>query len=211
MPPPPPPAGVAIVDVPLRPDEFVAAWRPESRRLLLPMPVAPRLQQRLAARLTLLGAGVAATITGRVVSASRNGSGHRVEFAPDETRVAAVERLAAVARGAPVRYQPRAPRFLATMPVVVYGSAGPTFMNTFSVSENGLGVSWSGPVPVPVVGAPIDVRIGAGAKAAAFRSVVCWTAQVGRSASVGVRFVAGTKAAWSLMLGDVKRSGAPPA
>jgi hypothetical protein len=200
-----------VVDLPLRPDELVAAWRPESRRLLVPMHVPPRLQQRLAARLTLLGPGVAATITGRVVSASRNGSIHRVELAPDDGRVAAIERLVAVARGERVRYQPRAPRFLATVPVVVYGPAGPTFMTTFSVSENGCGVAWCGPVPVPQVGAPIDVRLGVGSRAAAFRSVVCWTSQAGRSATVGVRFLAGAKTAWSTMLVDVKRSGAPPA
>ncbi len=209
--PPPPFPGVSVIDVPLRTDELVAAWRPESRRLLLPMPSAPKLQQRLAARLTLLGPGLAATITGRVVSSSRHGTAHRVELAPDDSRVAAVERLVAVARGEKVRYQQRMPRFLATMPVVVYGPAGPTFMTTFSVSENGCGVAWAGPVPVPEVGAPIDVRLGAGSKAAAFRSVVCWTQRSGRSASVGVRFVAGAKVAWSMMLGDVKRSGAPPA
>ena len=208
---PPPPAGVTIVNVPLSPDEFVAAWRPESRRLLLPMHAPPKLQQRVAARVTLLGSGLAATITGRVVSASRQGAIHRVELVPDDARVAAVERLVAVARGEPVRYQQRVPRFLATMPVVVYGPAGPTFMTTFSVSENGCGVAWSGPVPVPQVGAPIDVRLGAGTKAAAFRSVVCWTALAGRSASVGMRFLAGAKVAWNMMLGDVKRSGAPPA
>jgi len=209
--PPPPPAGVTVVDVPLRPDELVAAWRPESRRLVVPMQAPPRLQQRLAARLTLLGPGVAATITGRVVSASRHGTLHSVELAPDDARVAAVERLVSVARGEKVRYQQRAPRFLATVPVVVYGPGGPNFMTTFSVSENGCGVAWSGPAPVPPVGAPIDVRLGAGSKAAAFRSVVCWTAQAGRSATVGVRFLAGAKAAWTLMLGDVRRSGAPPA
>ncbi len=199
-----------MIDVPLEPHELVAAWRPDARRLQLAMPAAPRLQQRLAARLTLRGPGVAATITGRVVSASRHGSVHRIEFAPDDARVAAVERLVAVARGEPVRYEPRAPRFLATMPVVVYGAGGPTFMTTFSVSENGCGVAWSGPAPVPQVGAPIDVRLGAGNKAAAFRSVVCWT-RSGRSATVGVRFVAGAKVAWTMLLGDVKRSGAPPA
>ncbi len=209
--PSPPPQGVAVTEVPLRPEELVAAWRPESRRLLLPMAAPPKLQQRLAARLTLAGSGMAATITGRVVSASRDGAVHRVELAPDDARVAALERLVAVARGERVRYQRRAPRFLATMPVVVYGAAGPTFMTTISVSENGCGVAWSGPVPMPQVGAPIEVRLGVGSRAAAFRSVVCWTAQAGRSATVGMRFVAGATGAWSLLLGDVKRSGAPPA
>jgi hypothetical protein len=209
--PPPHLTGVAVVGVPLTPDELVAAWRPEARRLRLRIEVAAKLQQRLAARLTVLGPGVATTITGRVVSASRQGTLHDVELVPDDARVAALEWLVAVARGAPVRYLKRAPRFLAAMPVVVYGPGGPAFMTTISVSENGCGVAWSGPVPLPAVGAPIDVRLGAGTQSAAFRSVVCWTAQAGRSTTVGVRFVAGAKRVWSLMLGDLKRAGAPPA
>ncbi len=208
--PPPPLPGVTVVDVPLRPDELVAAWRPDSRRLQLGMATPAKLQQRLTVRLSLLGPGAAATITGRVVSASRNGALHRIELVPDDTRLAAVERLLAIARGERIRYQPRAPRLLATIPAIVYGPAGPTFMTTFSVSENGCGLTWSGPVGVPQVGVVLDVRLGAGSRAAAFHSVVCWTAP-GRTSTVGMKFVAGAKVAWSMMLADLKRSGAPPA
>jgi hypothetical protein len=207
MPSPPPPGGVVTVDVPLRPDELVGAWRPDSRRLMLPAREPLRLQQRVAARITAVGRGAAATITGRVVSASRHGDVYRIEVVPDEARLRAVERLLSIARGAAVEYQPRAPRFLAAMPAVVYGAGGPTYMTTFSVSERGCGLSWSG--PVPEVGVGVDVRLGAGNRAAAFQSVVCWTARSGRTATVGVRFLAGAKNAWAMMLGDVKRSGAP--
>lgn len=199
-------AGVVAVEIPLSPDEVVASWRPESRRLLLPVREPPRLQQRMAARITAVGLGVAATVTGRVVSVSRQGGLHRVELAPDEARMRAVERLVAVARGEAVGYRARAPRFLATLPAVVQGAAGPTYMTTFSVSENGCGISWSG--PAPAVGVPIDVRLGVGIKAVSFRSVVCWTAQAGRTATVGVRFVAGARNAWTAMVGEVKLSGA---
>jgi hypothetical protein len=202
-----PHAGVVPLEVPLRPDELIAAWRPESRRLVLPAEEALRLQQRVAARITVVGSGVAATITGRVVSASRHADRFRIEVGPDEFRLRAMERLLSVARGESVRYQARAPRFLATMPAVVYGPRGPTYMTTFSVSEKGCGLAWSG--PVPNVGFPMDVRLGAGSLAASFRSVVCWTAQAGRSATVGVRFLAGAMSTWSVMLTDVKRSGAP--
>jgi hypothetical protein len=80
-------------------------------------------------------------------------------------------------------------------------------MNTFSVSENGCGLAWSG--PVPAVAVPMEVRLGAGSKVAAFRGVVCWTAQAGRTATVGVRFLDGARTAWTMMIGDVQRSGAP--
>jgi hypothetical protein len=195
------------MDVRLAPEELVSAWRADSRRLVLQTHAPLRLQQRVAARISPAGRGVAATITGRVVSASRQNGLHRIELAPDEARMRAMERLVAVARGAPVAYEPRAPRFLATVPAVVHRPEGPTYMTTFSVSENGCGLAWSG--PVPAVGVPMEVRLGAGTRAATFHGVVCWTSQSGRAATVGVRFLNGTRSAWALMLGDVKSSGAP--
>lgn len=205
--PPSPHAGLVALDIRLRPDELVGAWRPDSRRFVLPAREPLRLQQRVAARITAEGLGVAATITGRVVSTSRHTDLLRFELAPDESRMRAVERLLAAARGETVEYQPRVPRFLATLPAVVHGPGGPIYMTTFSVSERGCGLAWSG--PVPDVGAPVDVRLGAGSRAATLRSVVCWTAQAGRTATAGVRFLAGASSAWAMILADVKHSGAP--
>src|SRR5512133_3246792 len=201
---PTPQAGVVAVDIPLRPDELVGAWRPDSRRLVLPTREPLRLQQRVAARISAVGLGIAATITGRVVSASRQGNLYRIELVPDEIRLRALERLLSIAGGEAVEYQTRAPRFLATMPAVVHGPGGPTYMNTFSVSEKGCGLAWSG--PVPPVGVPMDVRLGAGRRAAILRGEVCWTARSGRTATVGVRFLAGAKDAWAMMLTDVRLS-----
>jgi hypothetical protein len=158
---------------------------------------------------TAVGVGAATTITGRVVSASREGHLHAIELAPDETRVPAMERLLAVARGDVVEFEARRPRLLATMPAVVYGPAGPRYMTTFSVSEKGCGLAWSG--PVPVVGAGVDVRLGAGKGAASFRGVVCWTTNTGRATMVGVRFVSGAQHAWATMLAELERGGAPAA
>lgn len=204
---PAPSAGVVPLDIPLQPHELLEAWRADTRRLLLPTREPLRLQQRVAARISTVGLGVAATITGRVVSASRHGDVFRIELVPDEIRVRALERLLSIARGESVEYQTRAPRFLATMPAVVYGAGAPTYMTTFSVSERGCGLLWSG--PVPKVGVPMDVRLGAGNGAASFRGVVCWTAQSGRTATVGVRFLAGARSAWVSMLNEVRSSGAP--
>lgn len=205
-----PSAGVFSMDVRLRPDELVAAWRADLRRLVLQTREPLRVRQRVAARITTVGRGVPATITGRVASASRHEGAHRIELAPDEVRLRALERLVAVARGEVVRYQPRTPRLLATIPAVVYGSAGPTYMTTFSVSENGCGLAWSGPVPA-TTGASLDIRFGAGSRTAILRGVVCWTTRSGSTAAVGVRFVTGAKDAWASMLTEAARSGAPPA
>ena len=200
-------APLVPVDIPVRLDELVGAWRPESRRLVLPTRAPFRLQQRIAARISAVGIGVAATITGRVVSASRNGNVHRIELVPDEARVRAVERLMEVAHGHKVAYQTRAPRFLATLPAVVYGPVPPTYMTTFSVSENGCGLLWTG--AVPTVGVSMEVRLGVATWAAIFRSIVCWTGRSGHAATAGIRFVDGARNAWAMILTDVKRSGAP--
>jgi hypothetical protein len=122
-------------------------------------------------------------------------------------RVRAVEWLMEVAHGHNVAYPTRAPRFLATIPAVVHGPMPPTYMITFSVSENGCGLVWTG--AVPTVGGPLAVRLGVATQAAIFTSVVCWTGRSGHAATVGVRFIDGARNAWAMMLTDVKRSGAP--
>jgi hypothetical protein len=194
------------VDVSLRPDELVAAWRGDSGRLLLSVPQPLRIQQRVVSRITLLGLGVAGTVTGRVVSSSRSGDAHRVEVAPDETRRLALKKLLSIARGEPVDYQNREPRFLVSLPAVVQGPGGNSYRTTFSISAKGCGLAWSG--PVPAVGEPLQVRLGAGSRAPTFRSVVCWT-QSTPVPTVGVRFVEGPRSVWASMLTDLEGSGAP--
>jgi len=76
--------GLARVAVSLRPEDLIAAWRPDAGCLVLTLGEPLRLQQRVVARVTVVGLGVAATVTGRVVSSSRHGDLHRVEIAPDE-------------------------------------------------------------------------------------------------------------------------------
>jgi hypothetical protein len=207
---PSPSARVFSIDVRLSPDELVAAWRTDVRRLVLQTREPLGVRQRVAARIAAIGSGVTATITGRVASVSRHENGLRIELVPDEMRLRALERLVAVARGEVVKYQTRIPRLLATMPAVVHGPAGPTYMTTFSVSENGCGLAWSGPVPA-AIGAKLDIRLGAGTRSVTFRSVVCWAARSGSTATVGVRFVTGAKDAWAMLLTEAKHSGAPPA
>jgi len=199
--------GLARIAIALRPEELIAAWRPDAGSILLTLAEPLRLQQRVVARITVVGLGVAATVTGRVVSSSRHGDHHRVELAPDELRHLALQKLVAIARGEPVDYQNRSPRFLAALPAVVQGPLGTHYRTTFSVSVQGCGLAWSG--PVPKVGEPLEVRVGAGSRAASFRSVVCWTSEAGRSPAVGVKFLAGPQRVWASVLAEVEGSGAP--
>ncbi len=208
--PPPPSASVLSLDVRLHHDELLAAWRADSRRLVIETRSAVPVRQRVAARITLVGRSAAATITGRVTSASRHEKTHRIELAPDEMRQRALERLLAIARGEAYEYRTRIPRLLATIPAVVLGPAGPIYMTTFSVSQDGCGLTWSGSEPA-TVGSKVDVRLGAGTRAVTFRSVVCWTARAGSTNTVGLRFIAGAKDGWSTLLAEAQLSGAPPA
>ena len=207
--PPPTTAGLAAVEVPLRPDELIQAWRPEQRRLSLTLRDPQQRGQRLAARVRAVGLGVEATITGRILSARRERDGVRIELAPDDTRIRALERLVAIAGGKPVAYQLRAPRYLVSLPAVVYDHRGPIYMTTFAVSAHGCGLAWSG--ALPDVGAPMEIRLGAGNRVASFCGEICWTAPCSRAPTVGVRFAAGERSAWDRILAELKRAGAPPA
>jgi hypothetical protein len=207
---PAPSTAAVLVDVALRPSELVAAWRPDSGRVLLPLRQPVVKNQRVHARIGLVGLRAAATITGRVVSALRQPGVILVELAPDDTRVEALRHLVSVASGATVEHTPRAPRLLAEVPAVVYGTQGPTYMKTFAVSRGGCGIAWTG--PVPAVGTPMEIRLGAGRDVASFCAEVRWTtATRGRSPAVGLAFAAGERDAWTRMLDGLKRAGAPPA
>lgn len=200
---------VLVLDVPLRPHELVAAWRPETRRLVLPIRERVASQQRLQVRISAVGLGVGATITGRAVGGPRAAGSALVEVAPDDARVQAMEWLVAVASGTPVPHQPRAPRLIASVPAVVQAAEGPRYMSTFTVSASGCGLTWSG--SIPGVGDPLEVRFGAGREVASFCAEVCWTKPSGRPPTVGLQFAAGDKDLWIRMLANLKAAGAPPA
>lgn len=207
MPPPQPSAPVAV-EVPLRPDELIAAWRADARRLAVAVREPLQSKQRIAARIRAVGLGVEATITGKIVSARRERDGVRIELAPDDTRIRALERLVAIAAGKTVAYQLRAPRYLAALPAVVYDHRGPTYMTTFAVSNNGCGLAWSG--PMPDVGVPMEIKLGAGNRVASFCGEICWTAPCSRAPTVGMRFAAGERNSWERILAELRSSGAPP-
>jgi hypothetical protein len=197
------------LDLALRPYELLAAWRPASRTLVLVVREPVQKRQRVHARISVLGMGVAATIIGRTRSARPHPVGLEIELEPEDTRLRAMERLVEVAGGERVAYQQRAPRLLASVPAVVHGPYGPTYMTTFSVSPNGCGLAWTG--PIPDLGAPMDVRLGAGALTASFCGEVCWTAPTGRAPTVGLCFAAGDRRTWARILADLQRKGSPPA
>lgn len=198
--------GVLVLDSALRPYELLSRWRSTDRTLALAVREPVLKRQRVHARISLLGLGVAATITGRARTIHRHSVGLEVVLEPDQSRLRALEWLVEVAGGARVAYQPRPPRYHASLPAVVTGLTGPVFMNTLTVSENGCGLAWTG--PTPDVDVPLEIRIGAGRRVANFCGEVRWTSPTGRVPAVGLQFAAGDRATWARILEDVKRTSA---
>lgn len=193
----------------LQPDQLIDAWRQETGRLLLPSPQGVGVQEKTAIRIQLAGKPVVVTVVGTVVSSHRNGEQHRIEFAPDAESQRALRLLSAAARGEAIRFLQRPGRYLTRLPVFVNWEGSKVYMSTFSVSQNGCGLLWSG--SLPRVGWALQLRVGAGTRTADFRGVVCWIRSARPGSTVGVRFVGGRSpsAVWDGILLDAKRSGVP--
>lgn len=203
-------AQALTLDLALRPYELMAAWRPASRNLVLVVNEPVEVRQQVHARICVLGHDVGATIVGRAASASPHPLGVEVELEPDALRAPTLERLVAVvASGARAAYEARAPRWVAEVPAFVYRHRHFRRTSTFTVSEEGCGLRWSG--ALPPVGAAVEVHLGGADRFASFCAEVRWTSPPGRAAALGVRLDAGDRDTWAGMLADLRRAGAPPA
>jgi hypothetical protein len=201
--------GALTLDLALRPYELMAAWKPAARKLVLVVQAPVRVHQSVQARISVLGTGVGATIVGRAAGANPHPFGVELELEPDALRLQTLEGLVEVAAGARAAYRERAPRWLAEIPALVMRTHARVRMSTFALSENGCGLVWSG--PMPTVGSPLEVLLGPDDRVAGFCAEVCWTSPPGRPSTLGLRFVAGDRAAWAQILDDARRAGAPPA
>ena len=193
----------------LQPAQLLEAWRQDTGRLVLPGVLAARPQQKTAVRIRIEGRLIEATIFGTVVSSNGSGARQATELAPDGEGLRALRLLAAAARGEPIRFLQRAPRYSARLPVFVDFPGSRVYMATFSVSESGCGLVWSG--SMPSMGQSLRLRFGAGMRSAELRGVVCWTRDTRPGAAVGVRLVHGraSSVAWEGLLVEARKSGAP--
>lgn len=193
------------ISVLLDPGDLLSGLRQGGGCMVFPAPVAPRLREKVAVRIRLVGQTAGATVVGTVVSVHRHAATFRVELAPDVASAGAVRLLAATARGEVERFPARAPRYLVKVPVVVSWQGPALYMTMVSISQAGCGVRWSG--PLPEVGQALHLRLGVGPRATGVEGVVCWRAAAGASSTAGVRLLGSGGSDWARFLADAARTG----
>lgn len=193
-------------DVRLEPSEWLGGWKPDAKRLVLKLATAPRFKDKVMVRVQLAKPSVRATLIGTVVSLNHQDALHAVELALEPESLDAAKLLLSAAKGEPVTYKERAPRFMVKLPVLTPNSEGSSYLTTVSVSVSGCSLRWPG--AMPSVGQLLDLRF-LGSRPLDMRGVVRW--RKGASQTVGIAFVerAAAAEAWKARLEEVKKSGAP--
>jgi PilZ domain-containing protein len=203
---------VHSVTVNLDAAQYLAGWRPEAQTLFLPTLSESRVGDEVAVRVGIFGQSIRATVFGKISLVRRMGRPTLppgVEVHLDRQSLAAAGFLALAARGEPVSFRERQPRFAHEQKLAVQHDAAAVEVVTLNVSEGGCAVRWPG--QLPLVGDVVAIRIGNGIFPATARAIVCWN-QPGAAAdrSVGLRLVPGGRGAraWRALVAKVARSGA---
>jgi hypothetical protein len=206
---------VHSVSVNLEPSQFLAGWRPESGAIFLPTLSEARVGDEVAARIGVLGQTIRATVFGKVAGVRRVGRPTLppgIDLRLDAGSIPAAGFLAMAARGEPLNFKERAPRFTTERPLALVHAGTALTVTTANVGDGGCAARW--PVKVPAVGEVLEVRMGTGFFAPRAQAVVCWSQEVGGTVrTVGLRLLAEGRAgrAWKAMVAGVARSGARPA
>jgi PilZ domain-containing protein len=199
---------MVALDVRLEPAQWLVAWKPDARRVVLEAPAATRLKDRVAVRVRLTHPAVSATLIGTVVSTERQARNSRVEVAVEADSLDAAHMLLAAAKGEPMTFQERQPRYLVSLPVLIT-IGGPSFYgSTVSVSQSGCALRWTGSAPRMGEAVALSFRVS---RSIDMRAVVRWRKPA--TATVGLRFAEPVRGAeaWRLLLEGLKKSGAPAA
>jgi len=208
-----PPRGQALA-LALWPEEFLEGWDRAGMRLFLAAPGPLPLETRVAARITIRGTGIAATVTGPVVAARRIGGPGvtpGVFLGISARALGAVHYLERVARGIPVDFNERDPRYAVHWRVALRTGNGGLEGTTLNVSEHGCLVAWPGPPLEPGETVLLRPRTLFGPT---LQADVCWAAgRDGAQRTAGLRFTADGLPArrWRSAVQRAVRRGALPA
>lgn len=203
------------VQVTIEPAQYLASWREKSGTVFLPVLSDTRVGDEVAVRVGILGHAIRATLSGKVALVRRMGRPSLppgIDLQLERNSFAAAVFLAAAARGEPVPFQERAPRWLAELPLAIERGGARIEVQTLNVSEGGCAVRWPG--QLPLVGDELAIRVKDGLFPQALRAVVCWNLPGSdRDRSVGLKLLPGGRAGktWKKWVDAVARSGAHPA
>jgi Tfp pilus assembly protein PilZ len=203
---------VQSVTVNLDAAQYLAGWRPEAHTLFLPTLSESRVGEEVAVRIGIFGQTIRATVFGKISLVRRVGRPTLppgVEVHLDRKSLAAAGFLAMAARGEPVSFKEREPRFAHEQKLAVQHAGVGIEVATLNVSEGGCAVRWTG--QLPLVGDVVSIRIPGGLFPATVRAVVCWNQPgVTTERSVGLRLAPGGRGAraWRALVAKVAKSGA---
>ncbi len=192
--------------------QYLAGWRPEAGSLFLPTLSESRVGEEVAVRVGIFGQTIRATLFGKVALVRRVGRPALppgVELHLDKNSLAAAGFLAMAARGEPVSFKERQPRWAHEHPLAVEHAGASQTVATLNLSEGGCAVRWTG--QLPLVGDVVKVRLGDGIFAPRAKAIVCWNQPGGAGErSVGLRIVSEGRGgrAWRGLVEKVAKSGA---
>ncbi|WP_242345672.1 PilZ domain-containing protein [Anaeromyxobacter terrae] len=200
------------MSVSLEPAQFLAGFRPESGSLFVAALSESRVGDEVALRVGIYGQTIRATIFGKVSLVRRVGRPALppgVEVQLDRGSLAAAGFLAAAARGEPVSFRERAPRYVVARRMIVEHGGNLFETATVNVAEGGCAMRWPG--ALPLVGGEVLLKLRSGLFPPTARAIVCWNQAGGAGdRTVGLRVVLQGRAgrAWRALVADVARSGA---
>ena len=203
------------VSVNLEPSQFLSGWRPESGAIFLPTLSEARVGDEVAARIGVLGQTIRATVFGKIAGVRRVGRPTLppgIDLRLDPGSIPAAGFLAMAARGEPVNFKERPPRYVAERVIQLVRPGALHPLTTGNVGDGGCSLRWPG--PLPSVGEVLPVRFGTGFLAPRGEAVVCWNLENSEAdRSIGVRLHVEGRATrrWRSLVAEVARSGARPA
>lgn len=201
------------VAVHVGPAQYLAGWRADTGTLFLSTLSEGRVGEHVAVRIGLVGQTLRATVFGSISRVRRVGRPSLppgIDLQLDQRSLPAAHFLALAARGEPLTFHERSPRYLAELEVRVTPEGGrEREAVTHNVSAGGCALVWTG--APPELGSVLAIRPGEGFFAASAEAVVCWTAPEGAgSHALGLRLVGegrGTRA-WRALADEAAAAGA---
>jgi hypothetical protein len=203
---------VQSVSFNLEPSQYLAGWRESAGTLFVPTLSESRVGDLVAIRLGIHGHAIRATLFGKVALVRRVGRPALppgVELHLEKNSLAAASFLAMAARGEPIAFKERAPRWALQRTLqIVHGQAS-LEVTTANVSEGGCAVAWPG--QLPLVGDELWIRLKDGFFTSSLPAIVCWNQPGGEGEkSVGLKVVAQGRGGriWRKLVDGVASSGA---